>query len=400
MEEFILIDNKDCCEIQETGICIKHSYQVIHNNKNLAKIKLLTTISVQNEIRSPLDICLVVDTSMSTSLEKLLQIKKSLILLIEQLIDIDTVSIITYNDKAVLLVERCPVTMIGRLHLTHIVNNISHSGKTNLSSAIKLAITTLGLTDPLKDDTGLPYRSDILLISDGNCNLGITQNDILIKYIKNLIQKTGNNITIHTFGHGYSYTHDKLECISNNTGGSYYHVETVDNMCELFIDAIGIISEPVAKNTVICFQPNEYIKYNGDQVGCSILIPINNVARGNKVEKITYLSALSTVTPPLSVLLSVTLSGSINYTDVTNAVKMVYFKFKVDLSSNDTKNGMHLYILNDKLSNILNNYYLKSDNTTSTNTKLDNLEKYLTHTDSVDIRSEINLARKIINHDI
>ena len=75
MDEFILIDNKDCCEKQETGICIEHSYQVIHSNKNLAKIKLLTTISVQKEIRSPLDVCLVVDTSMSTSLEKLLQIK-------------------------------------------------------------------------------------------------------------------------------------------------------------------------------------------------------------------------------------------------------------------------------------------------------------------------------------
>jgi hypothetical protein len=97
----------------------------------------------------------------------------------------------------------------------------------------------------------------LVILTDGNTNIGVTDQEEIIKKIKT---KTGANIRITTMGIGIDLRHDLLRDISYKTNGQFHYIERDQDIEKVCIREFASVAFPIGKNAVISFEIPEYIK--------------------------------------------------------------------------------------------------------------------------------------------
>lgn len=202
------------------------------------------------------NIVLVLDVSGSMQ-SRMTLVKNSVKLLIDQMADNDYLSLITYSNtsKVVFKNEKCS----NKTALVDIVSNLTASGSTNFSSAISDAY------DLAKKTKIAGGNNRILLITDGDFNVGITGKGDLSNYLK---QHAAEGIYLTVCGVGLgNYKNTQLENLAKSGNGNAFYIDDEKECLRSFVEEIGGTMLTVAKDVKaqITFNENmvEYYRLLG-----------------------------------------------------------------------------------------------------------------------------------------
>ncbi len=161
----------------------------------------------------------LVDVSGSMDYEnKLGLVKQALSMLVDELTDKDTVSIVTYASGEDVLIEGAnPVK--DKAKLLAAIDSLYADGSTNgqrgLAQAYEVALKSFR-----------PHGNNrVIMCSDGDLNVGITSESDLHDYVSKQ-KETGIYLSVLGFGEG-NYKDTKMETLADDGNGNYYYIDSI-----------------------------------------------------------------------------------------------------------------------------------------------------------------------------
>ncbi len=183
---------------------------------------LLAKIGIQGKTQTrenvpAINLTYLIDVSGSMGAENKLElIKKSLCNQVDFLREEDSISIVTYSDTAKALLSSTPVK--NRKEIKSVINTLYAAGCTNASDGLVLAYRE---NKKRFDSKGV---NRVILCSDGDFNVGVTNRDELKSLIKQQAQ-SGVFLTVLGFGMG-NYKDNTMETLANYGQGSYHYINS------------------------------------------------------------------------------------------------------------------------------------------------------------------------------
>lgn len=186
----------------------------------------------ESETRTPVHLCCIIDTSASMeSCNKLENVKRSLQFLLDFLGPQDSISVITFSETARTILTQSTVSAAEKDTIRARISFIRVESNTNLSAGIIQA------RDSLQVDTS-GSKQGILLLTDGIANMGLTRPNDILDLVRNTITKF-NGTSISSIGYGTDHNVELLQSISTEGGGSYYVVNNLEDVANVFGDILG-----------------------------------------------------------------------------------------------------------------------------------------------------------------
>ncbi len=192
--------------------------------------------------RKNANLVFLVDVSGSMhSPDKLDLAKRALRIMVNNLKDGDTVSLVTYagNTRVVL----APTGLDQKSKIFGAIEDLSAGGSTAMSSGLKLAYEQAA--KGLKPNT----ISRVMVLSDGDANVGRTNHQAILKTIRGHVKE---GVTLSTVGFGMgNYKDTLMEQLANKGNGNYYYIDSFNQAKRVFQEQLGGTLEVVAKDVKI-----------------------------------------------------------------------------------------------------------------------------------------------------
>jgi Ca-activated chloride channel homolog len=192
--------------------------------------------------------------------KKLPLVKSALSLLVQQLDGRDEVAIVTYAGSSGVAL---PATLGDRkAEILDAINALQPGGGTNGQAGLQLAY---------KIARGARIKGGInrvILATDGDFNLGITDHGELIRFIE-AQAKQGVSLTALGFGMG-NYKDDTLERLADHGDGNYGYVDGLTEARKILLEQMTGTLATIAKDVKI------QVEFNPAQVGAYRLIGYEN----------------------------------------------------------------------------------------------------------------------------
>ena len=194
----------------------------------------------------------LIDTSGSMSAKnKMGLVKESLALLVDELTENDTISIVTYSGTSEVLLDG--VNGLDKGTILSVVNALTTGGSTNGEGGIKAAYEVAQRYQKTHSN------SRIIMCSDGDLNVGITSEEELTKLVENK-RKTGIYLSVLGFGDG-NYKDNKMEALADNGNGNYYYIDNIKEGYKVLVEDLMSTLVTVADDVKFQVEFNpEYIK--------------------------------------------------------------------------------------------------------------------------------------------
>ena len=196
--------------------------------------------------RTPLNLSIVIDVSGSMQGQKLHQAKAAAHALVDSLGPQDALSIVHYNDEAVIAVPSRRVRQSAVQELHHAIRDLYADGGTNISAGLTVGQRTLN-----KHRTD--YTIDrVLLFSDGQATNGITAPEELASMGARTLE---NGASVSTFGVGLHYNERVMQAISKGAGGNDYFIDDAEQTTRLLDKEFAALRGTVARNVSLVLRP-------------------------------------------------------------------------------------------------------------------------------------------------
>ncbi|MFN8413035.1 MAG: von Willebrand factor type A domain-containing protein [Anaerolineales bacterium] len=210
----------------------------------------------------------VIDVSGSMDMDNRLGlVKRSLELLVEQLHENDTVSIVVYGSEARVVLNPTPGSEKGEI--LSAIYSLQPEGSTNAEAGIRLGYD-IAMGSFKRDGI-----NRVIVCSDGVANVGVTGPDAILEEIRHYVDK---GITLTTIGFGMDNYNDVLmEQLADNGNGFYAYVDGMDEARKLFIDQITGTLQTIALDAKVQVEFNPEVVKNYRLVGFEIArLPMTN----------------------------------------------------------------------------------------------------------------------------
>ena len=230
--------------------------------------------------RPPMNIAIVIDHSGSMQGEKIARAREAAIGLIERLGPDDRAAVVQYDDDAQLMVPMTPADAAGRSRLTRAIGAIQDAGGTNLGGGL-----TLGRDEIMRNLE--PSRVNrVILLSDGNANVGITDIPSLARLASDASER---GVRITTIGLGLDYNEDLMEQVADHGRGQYYYVKDASGLDTVFAGELKALQGTVAKAAELRLTPvcsgveiAEIYGYPMRREGQTVVVPLADLAGGDR----------------------------------------------------------------------------------------------------------------------
>ncbi len=212
----------------------------------LARVGLKGKV-VAAEDRRPANLVFLLDVSASMNAEnKLPLLKRSLSFAVNQLKERDRVAIVVYAGDSGLVLPSTPFT--DRERIIEAISTLEPGGSTNAGEGINLAY------DIAQKNFIQGGINRVILATDGDFNVGITDNGSLIDVVK---AKAKQNVFLTVLGLGMgNLKDDMLEKLADNGNGSYAYIDDFAEAQKVFGTQIGGTLETIAKDVKIQVEFN------------------------------------------------------------------------------------------------------------------------------------------------
>lgn len=196
----------------------------------------------------------LIDTSGSMyAPNKLPLVKQSLEMLLDQLDGNDSVAIVTYAGTAGTALEPTPAS--ERARIKAVIEGLGASGSTAGAEGIRQAYR---LAEQHFDAKGV---NRVILTTDGDFNVGITNQDELKGYIE---RERGKGVFLSVLGFGMgNYNDAMMQTLAQNGNGAAAYIDTVNEARKTLVDEATSTLFPIAKDVKIQveFNPRTVAEY-------------------------------------------------------------------------------------------------------------------------------------------
>ena len=197
--------------------------------------------------RVPANFVFLVDVSGSMSDEnKLPLVKRSLLMLTEQLEDNDRVALVTYAGESGVALE----STVGkeRAKITAAIFAMNSGGSTNGASGIELAYAE-AQKHFIKEGV-----NRVILCTDGDFNVGISSPEALEKLIK---QKAQGGVFLSVLGYGQGNLQDRtMETLADKGNGNYAYIDSLSEARKVLVEQMHGTLVTIAKDVKIQVEFN------------------------------------------------------------------------------------------------------------------------------------------------
>lgn len=218
---------------------------------------------VSDDERKDAALTFVIDISGSMDMDNRLGlVKQSLEMLVEQLHDNDTVSIVVYGSEARVVLE--PTRGSDYRRILSAINKLEPEGATNAEAGLRLGYR-MAMEAFMQDGI-----NRVILCSDGVANVGETGPEAILDEIDHYVEE---GITLTTVGFGMDNYNDTLmEQLADKGDGFYAYVDDRDEARKLFIDEITGTLQTIAMDAKV------QVEFNPDVVRSYRLVGYENRA--------------------------------------------------------------------------------------------------------------------------
>jgi Ca-activated chloride channel family protein len=203
--------------------------------------------AVQRSTRPPANLVFLIDTSGSMNAHnKLPLVQRSLNLLLDQLDERDTVSIVTYAGSAGTVLQ--PTSARQKDKIRAVIDRLGAGGSTAGAEGIRQAYA---LAKANFDPKGV---NRVLLATDGDFNVGITDQNELKGYIERERDK-GVFLSVLGFGSG-NYNDALMQTLAQNGNGIAAYIDTINEARKTLVEEASSTLFPIAKDVKIQVEFN------------------------------------------------------------------------------------------------------------------------------------------------
>ncbi len=212
----------------------------------------LVHIGLQGEMpvvedRPPLNLVFLIDTSGSmndpTKLPLLIQ---SFRLMLDRLNPEDEVAIVTYAGNAGVALEPTPAS--DRDAIETALTRLQAGGSTNGVGGLQVAY---GLANQMSEEGEV---SRVLLATDGDFNVGISDPDALTDFIETQ-RDSGTYLSVLGFGRG-NLQDDTMQALAQNGNGTAAYIDTLNEAQRVLVDQLAGALFPIADDVKIQVEFN------------------------------------------------------------------------------------------------------------------------------------------------
>ena len=195
----------------------------------------LVTIGLQGALpavtdRPPLNLVFLIDTSGSMAdPNKLGLLKQSLALMLPELRPQDQIAIVAYAGSAGLVLE--PTKAAEPDKILHALDNLEAGGSTAGAQGLELAYQTA------KKMQAEGEVSRILLATDGDFNVGVSDPDGLTGYVTKEREQDGTYLSVLGFGRG-NLDDATMQALAQNGNGQAAYIDTLPEARKVLVDQL------------------------------------------------------------------------------------------------------------------------------------------------------------------
>lgn len=220
----LLIAETSTAELNVEVVLSREKVDISDSNQLIYLLVNIKPPKQQNEVR-PLNISLVIDRSTSMQGRRLQSVKTAVELLIGKLSPEDTLSIISFSDRAEVVVPASPLANKSQINAQ--VRAIQASGGTEIYQGIKAGV------DELRKSNLKAHSNQLILLTDGH-----TYGDS--RECLELAQKIASeNIGISAFGLGSEWNDQFLDALVSPSGGQSGYIEDPSNIVTFLQERIS-----------------------------------------------------------------------------------------------------------------------------------------------------------------
>jgi Ca-activated chloride channel family protein len=230
---------------------------------------------VSEEDRKDAALTFVIDVSGSMGQDNRLElVKRSLELLVEQLRESDSVSIVVYGSNARVVLD--PTTGSDSRKILSAIRSLQPEDATNAEEGIRLGYRLA--MEAYKPET----NNRVILCSDGVANVGNTEADVILSEVKGYVDE---GVTLATFGFGMDNYNDTLmEQLADKGDGFYAYIDNIDEAQRLFVDELTSTLQTIAMNAKVQVDFNPKVVKRYRLVGFENRAIADNDFRDNSVD--------------------------------------------------------------------------------------------------------------------
>ena len=199
----------------------------------------LQAMSVQEAERPAHNLVFLIDTSGSmVGDDRLGLVKRAFLMLLEELKETDTVSIVTYASADRVVLEGVPAG--EKTRIMEAINDLEAWGSTNGSAGLTRAYE---IAEKYRQEGGV---NRILLATDGDLNVGVSSEGALARLVTE--KKVGGvSLTCLGFGMG-NYKDNKMEALADYGDGNCWYIDTIHEARKALVTEAGGTFITVAKD--------------------------------------------------------------------------------------------------------------------------------------------------------
>ncbi len=194
--------------------------------------------------RRPLNLSLVIDRSGSMAGNPLRNAVAAAQALVDRLTPNDYLSVVTYDDAVETIVPHQPVSDPSQVKA--LLASIRAGGCTNLSGG------WLKGCDYVRAHQSPDRLNRVLLLTDGQANMGVTNPQILINTAR---EQAEQGVVTTTLGFGQGFNEDLLMGMAQAAEGNFYFIQSPDDAAQVFRIELDSLMAVAAQNLTVTVEP-------------------------------------------------------------------------------------------------------------------------------------------------
>ena len=204
----------------------------------------------QKKDRKPYHLSLVIDRSGSMSGEPLMEAVRCAKHIVDRLESTDVASLIVFDDRVKTLAPAKPVG--DRKALYAALAHVHSGGSTNLNGGWQAGAASI------IDDTKSAALARVILLSDGNANVGdTTDTNEIAAFCADAAEK---GVTTSTYGLGRDFNEELMVEMGKRGGGNHYYGDTAADLFEPFAEEFDFISNLYARQVRLSLAAPDGVK--------------------------------------------------------------------------------------------------------------------------------------------